>query len=441
LPLTYEFEPGDVRDGVTVDVPLPVLGQVSGDRFGWQIPGLRPELVTALIRSLPKQLRRNFVPAPDVARAVLAELPERDEPLLVALSRELRRLTGVTVPLDAWQPDQIPDYLKINFRVIDEQRHTVAEGRNLAELRQELRPRTTTALAEAARDVTRTGLTDWTIGTLPKSYTQQVDGFDVTGYPALVDAGATVSVRVFDSPAEQREAMWLGTRRLLLSTVPSPVRSVIRGLDNRAKLALGTHPYESIGDLLDDCVAAAVDQLMTQAGGPAWDESGFTVLRDAVRADLGATTFAVIDVVRQILVARQEVRTRLADMPSFTPAASLADIRDQLGRLVYRGFVSGIGMSHLADLVRYLRAIDRRLEKLPENPTRDVERTEDIAAITAEYEEVVAGLAPGRASSEPVRHVRWMIEELRVSYFAQTIRTAFPVSEKRIQKALDDLLA
>lgn len=440
LPLTYQFEPGKRDDGVTVDLPLPVLGHVNSDAFGWQVPGLREELVTALIRSLPKQLRRNFVPAPDVARAVLASLPESaDESLLVALSRELRRLTGVVVPLDAWQPDQIPDHLKINFRVVDDDRHTLAEGRDLDELRRELQPKTSAVLAEAARDLTRTGLTDWTIGTLPRTFQQTVSGFQVTGYPALADAGSSVDVRVFDTEAEQHQAMWAGTRRLLMLTVPSPVRSIIRGLDNRAKLALSRNPHEGVGDLLDDCVRAAVDHLVAEFGGPAWDLAGFTALRDAVRANLGATAFQVVELVRRVLVAWQEAESRLSDMPSFTSRETLADVRAQLNGLVHRGFVTDTGLAHLADVARYLRAVDRRLEKVQENPGRDIERTHEIAEITAEYRDLVATLPPGEADAEPVRRIRWMIEELRVSYFAQTLGTAFPVSEKRIHKALDEI--
>ena len=440
--MTYQFEPGTRDDGVTVDLPLPVLGHVNPDAFGWQVPGLREELVTALIQSLPKQLRRNFVPAPDVASAVLAALPESsDESLLVALSRELRLLTGVVVPLDAWQPDQIPDHLKINFRVVDEQRHTLAEGRDLGELRRTLQPKTSEVLAAAAKDLTRTGLTDWTIGTLPRTFRQTVSGFPVTGYPALADAGSSVDVRVFDTEAEQRRAMAQGTRRLLMLTVPSPVRSIIRGLDNRAKLALGRNPHGGIGDLLDDCVRAAVDHLVAEFGGPAWDLAGFTALRDAVRANLGATAFQVVELVRQVLVAWQEAESRLSDMPSFTPKESLADVRAQLTALVHRGFVTDTGLAHLADVARYLRAVDRRLEKLQENPARDVQRTAEIAEITAEYRDLVAGLPAGEADTEPVRRIRWMIEELRVSYFAQTLGTAFPVSEKRIYKALDEIVA
>jgi ATP-dependent helicase HrpA len=151
--------------------------------------------------------------------------------------------------------------------------------------------------------------------------------------------------------------------------------------------------------------------------------------------------FQVIDRVRLVLIARQEVESRLADMPSFTPPAALTDIRTQLAALVYRGFVTDTGLSRLPDVARYLRAIDRRLAKLPENPRRDQEWATDIATITEEYRQLLAGLAPGQADTEPVRRIRWMIEELRVSYFAQTLGTAYPVSEKRIYRAMDDLLA
>jgi ATP-dependent helicase HrpA len=439
LTLSYEFEPGARTDGVTVDLPLPVLGQVSDDDFGWQVPGLREELVTALIRSLPKQLRRNFVPAPDFARAALAELPEGGEPLLTALGRQLQRMTGIAVPPDAWQPDQVPEHLKITFRVVDEHRKTVAEGKDLDELRTKLQPKTRSALSAAAKDVERTGLRDWTIGALPRSYQQQVAGFRVTSYPALVDAGSSVSVKVFDTEAEQRQAMWRGTRRLVLLTVPSPVKSVVRGLDNQAKLALGRHPHESVADLLDDCVTAAADHLIGAHGGPVWDQAGFTALRDAVRTDLHATMYRVVDQVRKVLIARQEVESRLADMPSFTPKPALADVRAQLAALVYRGFVTDTGLTRLPDIARYLQGIDRRLDKIQENPRRDQERTEDIAAITQEYRQLVAGLPAGQADSEPVRRIRWMIEELRVSYFAQTLKTAYAVSDKRIYRAMDEI--
>ena len=435
LPLTYQFEPGARDDGVTVDVPLAVLGQVDVDEFGWQVPGLREELVTSMIRSLPKQLRRNFVPAPDFARAALAGMPEGGEALPAALSRELRRLTGVTVPLDAWRTDQLPEHLKITFRVVDEHKKTVAEGKDLATLRAQLQPRTRSALAAAAHEVERTGLRDWTFDSLPRSYQQRIAGFDVTSYPALVDAGTSVDIRVFDTEAEQQAAMWRGTRRLILLTVPSPVKSVVRGLDNAAKLALNQHPHHSVADLLDDCLTAAVDHLMTAHGGPAWTRTGFTALRDAVRAELPGTLFAVIDQVRQVLTARREAESRLADMPSFTPPESVADVRSQLKALVYRGFVTDTGLTQLPDVARYLRAIDRRLEKLPENPRRDAERTADIAAVTKEYQQLAAGLP----DTEPVRRIRWMIEELRVSYFAQTLGTAYPVSEKRIYRVMDEL--
>ncbi|HEX4725267.1 MAG TPA: ATP-dependent RNA helicase HrpA [Pseudonocardiaceae bacterium] len=440
LPLTYQFEPGTKDDGVTVDVPLAVLGQVDADEFGWQVPGLREELVTALIRTLPKQLRRNFVPAPDFARAALAEMPERAEPLLAALSRELRKLTGVTVPLDAWQPDQVPDHLKITFRVIDEHNKKITAGKNLPALRAELQPRTRSAMAAAAQEITRTGLLDWTFDTLPHTYEQRISGFDVTSYPAIVDAGACVDIRVFDTEPEQRAAMWRGTRRLLLLTIPSPVKSVVRGLDNAAKLALNQHPHESVADLLEDCRTAAVDHLMSVHNAPAWTKPAFITLRDAVRAELAGTLFQVIDRVRQVLTARRDAEFRLAGMPSFTPPAALADVQAQMTSLVYRGFVTDTGLAQLPHVARYLRAIDRRLEKLQENPSRDADRMAEIATITAEYQRLVAGLPAAEAATEPVRRIRWMIEELRVSYFAQTLGTAYPVSEKRVYRAIDNLI-
>jgi ATP-dependent helicase HrpA len=443
LPLTYRFEPGERTDGVTVDVPLAVLGQVDDAEFGWQVPGLREELVTALIRSLPKALRREFVPALDFARAVLASLdddpPSAGEPLPVAVGRRLRRLSGVDVPVDAWRLDQIPEHLKITYRVVDDGK-PVAEDKNLAALRGKLRPRTRSALADAARDIERKGLRDWTIDSLPREYRHQVAGFEVTSYPALVDAGDTVDVRVFDTETEARQAMSRGTRRLVLLTVSSPVKQVVRNLDNQAKLALGRHPHASIAELLDDCVRAAADHLIAAHGGPAWDQAGFAALRDAVRSDLVDTTARAVDLVRQVLGARQELQVQLGAMPSFTPPASIADVTEQLAALVYPGFVTDTGLARLPDLVRYLRAAQRRLEKLPENPRRDLDLTEQVADVTAEYRKLVAGCTPAEAAAEPVRRIRWMIEELRVSFFAQTLGTAYPVSEKRIYRAIDDIV-
>ncbi|HEX6919343.1 MAG TPA: ATP-dependent RNA helicase HrpA, partial [Actinomycetes bacterium] len=275
LRLTYQFEPGADADGVTVHVPVQVLNRLRPDGFDWQVPGLRLDLVTAWIKSLPKALRRSLVPAPDTARTLLGHVTPYAgrEPLLDAMGRELLRTTGVTVPHDAWDVTRVPDHLRVTFRVEDAEGALVGEGKDLDELRRRLAPATQEVVSRAAADVERVGLTGWTIGHLPKTFETERDGQEVRGFPALVDEGDSVAVRVLGTEAEQRRAMWAGTRRLLLLTLPSPLKGVVGRLDNATKLALGHNPNGSVPALLADCVTCAADDLMARHGGPAWDEA------------------------------------------------------------------------------------------------------------------------------------------------------------------------
>jgi ATP-dependent helicase HrpA len=435
LPLTYQFEPGTEADGVTVHIPLPLLNRVDAEQFEWQVPGLREELVVALLRSLPKAVRRNLVPAPDYARAALAGVEPGRGPLLPAIARELHRLSGVPVPPGSWRLDRVPDHLKMTFRVEDEQGRTVAEGKDLAALREQLRPRVRETLGAVAHEVERGGLRTWDIGTLPRTVSGRRAGYAVTGHPALIDEGDSVSIRVLETEAEQWAAMWRGTRRLLLLTVPSPVKLVNARLSNEAKLALSRNPHGSAAVLIDDCVACAVDKLMAEAGGPAWDADGFGRLRDRVRGSLADTVLGVVEWVRQILAITYDLERRLAvtRTPALTPA--LADVRSQLSGLVYAGFVTATGWWRLPDLVRYLRAIERRLERLPENVQRDREQMLTIQEIQQEYARLRAQLPP----TDQLAEIRWMIEELRVNYFAQALGTPQSVSDRRIRRAMDDL--
>ncbi|HEX5496007.1 MAG TPA: ATP-dependent RNA helicase HrpA [Mycobacteriales bacterium] len=443
LRLSYRFEPGTAGDGVTVDVPLPVLNRVSGSGFDWQVPGLREELVTALIRSLRKPLRRAFVPAPDHARAALARLTPGTEPLTDALGRELHRLTGVAVPAGAWRPDQVPDHLRMTFRVTDEAGRTLAEGKDLAALAQRLRPtvQRTISATPAAAELERHGLRTWTLGDLPRVVEQRQDGHLLRGYPALVDEGDAAGVRVFGNQAEAGESMGRGTRRLLLCNVASPVRYVAGRLSNRAKLTLTANPHGSLAALLDDCVACATDALVAGAGGPAWDPAGFDRLLDAVRAGLNAATLEVVSTVERVLVEYREVIERLDGLAGRPTAGaligpSLADVRGQLAGLVRPGFVAATGWPRVTDLPRYLRAAARRLDKLPEDPFRDQDRTASIERVAERYQQARDRLRPGQPVPDGLREVRWMIEELRVSYFAQALGTAYPISEKRILRTL-----
>jgi ATP-dependent helicase HrpA len=434
LQLTYAFEPGSETDGVTVDIPLSRLNQVNAAEFSWQVPGLRAELVTEMIRSLPKALRRDLVPAPDVAREVVARLGEPSGDLRDAVARELRSLRGVTVPRDAWDLAKLPRHLRITVRVTEGDR-VLAEGKDVAELQRELRPRLRAVLSQAAADITRSGLTSWNFGALPRVFREDT----VVAYPALADAGDRVDVRLFETEAAARTAMWVGTRRLILLGAPSPVKSIAGGLTTRAKLALSHNPHGGVAALFADCVSCAADYLMAQAGGPAWDREGFERLAAAVRSDLRQVTADVVTQVESALRLAHAVGARLDDSRADAVRPAVADMREQLSGLIYPGFVTATGYRRLPHLTRYLRGIERRLDKLPENPARDAANMAVAQRVEQAYRQAVADLPAARHSDADVTDVRWMLSELRVSLFAQTLGTQAPVSENRILGALDRL--
>ncbi|MGW6928515.1 ATP-dependent RNA helicase HrpA [Lentzea sp. NPDC054927] len=431
LPLSYHFEPGTKNDGITVKLPLPALTALDDDAFSWQIPGLRHELVVALIRSLPKQIRRNFVPVPDVATAVLARIDPKDTSLLTGVERELRALTGVTVQREDWQFDAVPDHLKLTFQVVDEQNRTLAEGKDIAALKEKLRDEVRESLSQAAGHLERTGLTTWDFDALPRTIEQRQSGITVTAYPSLVDQSSAVAIKVLDTPGRQAYAHRRGVRRLLLLGINSPVKHLQRHLDNAAKLALTRNPHGGVAALLADCIMAAVDRLM---GEPAWDAKSYAAQLKKVQAALNDTTWVVVQEVRKVLEAAHEAELKLTGLKGAPD--SVADIRAQLNSLVYKGFVTRTGYDRLPDLVRYLKGISRRIEKLPENPRRDLDWTAKVHQVHAEYRELRAQ-TPADEPAPELDEIRWMIEELRLSYFAQTIGTRYTVSDKRIYKALD----
>ena len=434
LPVSYEFAPGQPDDGVTVDIPLARLNQVGEEEFGWQVPGLREELVTELIRSLPKQLRTMFVPAPDTARALLPRLGPAHGDLLSALAAELTRLGGTRVPRSAFDVSRLPAHLRVTFRVVEDGQ-VLATGKDLPGLRQELRPRLRETLTEAARGLTRSGLRAWDLDTLPRV----LRAGQVRGYPALADAGDAADIRLFETEAEAQAAMRQGTRRLLLLAVPSGARAVAGRLPVGAKLALSRHPYPSTDALLDDCAAAAADQIVADAGGPAWDTPGFAKLLDATRDRLAAVTADVVSRVARILAETHGLEASLAGKPAPVLAPAVADLRGQLSGLIHPGFIAETGAARLPDLLRYLQGMSRRLEKMPESPARDAERMAMVHRVTGDYRQALADLPPSRRHCPEARAVRWMIEELRVSLFAQILGTRGPVSEQRITRALAQL--
>ena len=443
MPLTYQFEPGSAADGLTVDLDVATLNQVTADAFSWQVPGLREELVVALIRSLPKQLRVNFVPAPNHARGFLAAASPGEESLLDALERYLRSTTGGHVPREAWDWSKVPDHLRPTFRVLDSAQSVVGEGKDLDALKEPLRPKFAEAMSQVAASsgVTATGQTGWTFGEIEQTFTQTRAGHDVRGFPALVDEGSTVGLQVFGSEGEQDASMRLGTRRLLMLAIPSPARVVAEGLSNAEKLTLAGSPYASVQELLEDCVAAAVEHLVETNGAVVWDGTSFEKLTAAVRAGLTEmTTTVAFDVIRVFGAWRETDRALSGNVISgdaLPTLSALADMKAQVGRLVYRGFVADVGAEQIRHLPRYLTAVDERLAKVSASVGKDRLLMDQVSTLQEAFLNRVDALPSGRPPGRALTTVRWMLEEFRVSLWAQHLGTAYPVSGTRIRKALD----
>ncbi|WP_304047958.1 ATP-dependent RNA helicase HrpA [Jatrophihabitans endophyticus] len=443
LPVSYRFDPGADDDGITVHVPVDVLARLGGDAFAWQVPALREELVTELIRSLPKDLRRNFVPAPDTARAVLSDLAsDPDQPLLAGVQRSLHRLRGVLVPLDAFDLDRIPSHLRVTFAVEGADGEVVARSKDLAGLQEQLAAPVRAAVASAvAGELERDGLTGWPadLDELPPVVERAAGDHVVRGHSALVDVGGTVAVRVFATAAEARAAMTGGVRRLLRLTVPSPVKSVERTIGTRARLVLGSNPDGSLAALLEDCADAAADSLVARLApaGPPRTRAAFERLRTEVATRLPGETAAVLADVEQVLAAAHEVRLALPADPPRAQAEAIEDVREQFRRLLPAGFVTLAGRDHLRDLARYVTAVGRRLELLPRDVDTDRARMARVHAVRDAHDELVRALPSVRAGAEDVRDVARLIEEFRVSLWAQQLGTPRPVSEKRIYRAID----
>jgi ATP-dependent helicase HrpA len=437
LPLSYRFDPGAAHDGVTVHVPLKLLGALAPDGFEWLVPAFRAELITALIRSLPKELRRPLVPVPEVVGQLADALEPRGEPLLVALARELERLRGVRVPPDAWDLSRLPSHLRMTFRIEDDRRGVLAEGQDLDALREAVRPRLRAELAAATRKLERTGMRSFDLESLPRAVALPGTGRAVRAYPALVDEGETVGVRALDTPAARDAAMLAGTRRLLTLTIPSPLRHVQQRLTNADQLALASAPHGSARAVLEDAQVAALDALIARAGGPAWDAAGFGDLRDAVAGELAETTAAVVAQVARILDAAREVQRALEPLTAVELQPARADIDRQLRRLVRPGFVAITGVARLPDVERYLRAAARRAERLPSAPAPDRDRMRSVHELEAAYRARLEGWPRGRPVPDALRDVPWMLEELRVSHFAQALGTRGAISAKRVRAAID----
>ena len=510
LDLRYEYAPtagvggarteAAKRDGVAVQVPILFLNQLSPEPFRWQIPGLRHELVTALIKSLPKAIRRNFVPAPDVARAACAALEEDYSPatdeLLPSLALVLRRLRGVVVEPEAFNWDAVPEHLKMGFQVRNARNKILGEGKDLRALQQQLHKEIRSALADSlgasdeamakmvalaqggsgssggssnasgpaasakkgakspakgtqaetgasggVREVT--GLTAFPAdmfpdGAIPRKVQRVIATQAVNGYPALVDEGSSVGLRIFPTEAEQLHAQRRGIIRLLQLQVPSPVRYVSEHLSHKEKIVFTQNPHGSIDELIRDCTVAALDHLVPHT--PIFTHAAYSELYEHVRAELIETVFDVTKLVAEILSEATALKKAIKKATSLTTMHAVSDVKAQMENLVYPGFVAQTGYDQLVHLPRYLKAAQVRLTKLGPNLHRDNQLMLTVQDLEDSYDNAVKSLPAGTIVPDALRRVNWMIEELRVSFFAQELGTAYTVSEKRIAKAQREAL-
>ncbi|WP_374009978.1 ATP-dependent RNA helicase HrpA [Leifsonia sp. LS-T14] len=464
LALRYRFEPGAEDDGVTVQVPLPLLAGLLPDGFDWQVPGLRHELVTALIKSLPKAIRRQVVPAADWAQRLLGELSgtagmrahEGERPaasLVDTLAATISRLTGSRVSGTDFDLDRLPPHLRPTFQVVGERGRPMASGKDLGALQDRLRSRARDSVAAVAEARTpnaleRTGLSTWDFDELPRFVDSTHTGPGGTqnvirAYPALVDDGSSVSIRLLGTPAEQARAMPGGVRRLLLASVPSPVAYVQQHLTSNEKLTLAASPYPNTKALFDDCLLAVVDSVLyrMKPDGQVFMRAEFEAVRDRVSGIVMDAMFETVALVTRILTAARTADKAISSVTALTYLAALNDAKGQLAGLVYadgsgRGFVSATGLEQLRQLPRYLAGITQRMQALPTNPGRDRAWQTQVETAVALYTDAGGRIPLASDASPALVHARWMLEEFRVSLFAQSLGTAESVSLPRIRKVL-----
>ena len=436
LRMEYHFEPGQQMDGVAVRVPLSLLNQVEERAFDWHIPALREELVTAMIKGLPKSLRKLFVPAPDYAQKVMREISEDRGDFISEVTRALRKFSGQPLDESIWEEGNLPEHLKMKFLVVDDKGQPLAQGNDLAKMREHLQERVQASLKKAsAEHVAATSSEHWCFGDLAEIVTIRRDGYVVELVPCLSDDGSSVSLQQLDEPEQAKAKHQLGVRRLILLSIPSPRSYLTKHLPNKAKLAMYYTPLGNVADLVNDIVDASADQLI----GDCWsirDEGTFNALRDKVRAEINSTAVAIGKKVEQTLICAHQLRKGLKGKIPFDLINSYNDIQQCEKRLVYKGFVSDCGEHRLADIERYMKALVRRFEKLPENPTKDRQAILTMQKLYNRYEQLLSNRTVQKKSTLELTQVRWQLEELQVSLHAQQLGTHGPVSEKRVSVQL-----
>ncbi len=444
LPLSYRFEPGHPQDGVTAIILIHQLNQLPPEPFEWLVPGLLREKAIALIKSLPKSLRRQFVPAPNCADRCLARITYRSGSLHRALAAALHDIAPVTLPDNVWRTDALSDYLRINFRIVDDAGQTVAEGRDLSALKQRYAEQAGAAFDDlAAETLLRTGNTQWDFGDLPERYAEERDGSGFAGYPALIDEGTTVGVKLFDTEQEAGTQHRKGLIRLFQIMLRKETNYLKKNLpigiaEERFYNTLPAHPVlhaDSVeqADLREDMLSLIIGTIFVDDQQPIRSDKAFTARLDAGKSHLLALANEAGRCMTEVLQAYRRITKQLQPLPKMDPL--IQDVSEQLQLLVYAGFLTRIPYARLKDLPRYLQAITYRVEKSAYDRQRDTQKLEQLLPFWNRYWESL-NEENDRASSAPeLDDFRWSLEEFRVSLFAQTLKTAYPVSPKRLEKA------
>jgi ATP-dependent helicase HrpA len=445
LEITYTFAPGTDADGVTVHVPVVVLGRLRPDEFDWQVPGMRDELAIALVRSLPKPVRRHLVPVADHALAARADADPARGPITVELARVLSARGRVDIDAASFDWARVPGHLRVTFSVEDADGRVVGRGKDLETLRRQVGAAVRAGVSRAGASIERPGLTSWSFGAVPETFEGRADGHLVRGFPALVDEGASVALRVLPDAAAAASAHRSGVRRLLLLNTAAPWKRVLAGLSNAQKLALADNPHGSVPALLEDCLRAAVDDIVAErVDGPVRTEPQWQSVAAAVRTTVASRVLAVVEAVEPVLAAAAEARRALDALGRGAVAdrttVTRQDVAAHLGSLVRPGFVTAAGSARLSDIHRYLRAVRHRCERAASNP-REPLLQDTIDRVESAYADLLESLPAEQRTAPEVADIGWLIEELRVNLFAQVVGAARPVSEKRVQAAIAAVIA
>ena len=444
LALSYQFDIGHNRDGVTIKIPLDILNQIKNRGFDWQVPGFRKDLIIALIKSLPKSLRRNLVPAPNYADAFLGRVDTTEKPLLECLENEFHKMTGVKITSENWQLEQVPEYLKMNFSIIDSNNSEIASSKDLDMLKQQLKTQLQQALSSITinkkdNSIEQNNLTDWTFGKLPSVYEEKQKNYTVKAYPAIIDNQNSVSIKLVDNQSEQQRLTKLGLRRLLMLNIPSPIKYLHEKLPNKSKLSLYFNSFGNVLMLIDDCIACGVDYLIETNNKAIHSTDDYQQLLDYTKTHINEIVVGIAKQVESILTLHFIINKKLKGRVDFSLAFALSDIKQQLNKLVYKGFVAQSSYRRLNDISRYLSAIEKRIEKLFQNMARDRQSMSIIEDVQNQYDNWVNSLQKNQRLDTKVTDIRWMIEELRVNLFAQQLGTSYPISAKRIKQQINVL--